>query len=510
MSHMPFQKPCSKVLLPLLGIACTVVPLAGCAKALGSGPNAAAVTVVTAHRSTTHATEISEGAVVSDHVVAVTAPPLVDDIAAGVFAEVGDHVTAGQTLAIVNSSAESLVLQQNQANLGAAISHLRYVSQPYRPEEIAEARLQVDSDAKAVAVARERLSIAETGRPEDISIAEADLAGAQSQQDLDQANFDRSKKLYDQELLPKSDFDAAKTALDVAKSMTASKLGALKVAETGRPEDVRLAKDLLEQAEIVETKDREQYRLLTSGGHPDEISEARSLVAADGALVNQNVNLIQRFVVKAPLDGIVVERNINPGEAVRPLDARTDTVETLQNNPAGIFEIADMKSLSFRASVDQMYFQSVHVGMPVEIQLEALPGKRLEGVVDHVMPDISPLENSFDPKTGKPLAPLSFPVWVRITSNVDGLVPGQSGFATFSRDVTGLTVPSGAINALSVDEGIIYVVTDGAVHRRKVRFQSTPTGDALIIQGVSDGDKVVVSDWTALTEGEAVTPTEQD
>jgi hypothetical protein len=147
--------------------------------------------------------------------------------------------------------------------------------------------------------------------------------------------------------------------------------------------------------------------------------------------------------------------------------------------------------------------------MPVDIQLEALPGKRLQGVVDHILPTISPLQNSFDPKTGKPLAPLSFPVWVHITPNVPGLVPGQSGFATFSRDITGLTVPAGAINALSVDEGIVYVVTDGAVHRRKVRFQSTPNGDALIVQGVCEGDKVVVSDWTALTEGMAVIPTEQ-
>ncbi|MBV9126254.1 MAG: efflux RND transporter periplasmic adaptor subunit [Planctomycetes bacterium] len=73
-------------------------------------------------------------------------------------------------------------------------------------------------------------------------------------------------------------------------------------------------------------------------------------------------------LVKAPVDGTIVEKNVVPGELV-------DTT-------ANLFVIADLSKVSVWAYAFEEDLPRLHVGQPWTVTLDALPGTRLSGKIN--------------------------------------------------------------------------------------------------------------------------------
>lgn len=81
-------------------------------------------------------------------------------------------------------------------------------------------------------------------------------------------------------------------------------------------------------------------------------------------------------VVKAPTDGFVLEKLIDVGDPVVPLTSyQAGTV---------MFTVADMKELIFKGTVDEIDVGKLKEGMKAEIQVGALPGKPVEGLLNKI------------------------------------------------------------------------------------------------------------------------------
>lgn len=81
-------------------------------------------------------------------------------------------------------------------------------------------------------------------------------------------------------------------------------------------------------------------------------------------------------VIKAPTDGFVLEKLIDVGDPVVPLTSyQAGTV---------MFTVADMKKLLFKGTVDEIDVGKLKEGMKAEIQVGALPGKPVQGVLDKI------------------------------------------------------------------------------------------------------------------------------
>ena len=101
--------------------------------------------------------------------------------------------------------------------------------------------------------------------------------------------------------------------------------------------------------------------------------------AADLAVAEANLRVIETEInqyayITSPIDGIVLDRNINSGDTV---------VDSSSNNSSSIFTIAEnLREMQIEASVGELDVTSIHKGQAVRFSLESLPGRRFSGVVE--------------------------------------------------------------------------------------------------------------------------------
>jgi HlyD family secretion protein len=185
--------------------------------------------------------------------------------------------------------------------------------------------------------------------------------------------------------------------------------------------------------------------------------------------------------IKTPTAGIVSRRN-----------ARLGAVATATGDP--LFRIIAQGEVEMQAEVPEIYMPKMNVGTPARIDVAGLVER--EGKIRLISPEVDPAT-----RLGK----------VRIFIGEDKeLRPG-----TFARAVInvaksdGLGVPSSSV--LSASDGpTVQVVKDGKVETRKVRTGLVSGGKTEILQGLSEGDLVVLRSGTLLRDGDAVRPVNMD
>jgi HlyD family secretion protein len=180
----------------------------------------------------------------------------------------GDRVKKGQVVARLDTRDIDLALQRAGAERSQADAQLRLLQAGARPEDIRQA------DAQAAAAAA------------DVQAAQADLAAAET-------DLQRFERLLQTNSGSQKQRDDAATRRDVAN-------------------------DRVVAARARERAAREAAARLRSGSRPEEIESARARVAAVDAQIATLEKSKDDAIVRAPIDGIVTERLLDPGEIVSP------------------------------------------------------------------------------------------------------------------------------------------------------------------------------------------------
>jgi RND family efflux transporter MFP subunit len=89
---------------------------------------------------------------------------------------------------------------------------------------------------------------------------------------------------------------------------------------------------------------------------------------------------LAKFEIKAPFDGVVVNKAAQPGEIISPVSAGGGFTRT------GVCTIVDMASLEVEVDVSESYIAQVAEGQKVEAILEAYPNERLPARVIATIP----------------------------------------------------------------------------------------------------------------------------
>ena len=245
--------------------------------------------------------------------------------------------------------------------------------------------------------------------------------------------------------------DLAKAKADEAhKRQSVERTRALAETETGSRKDNEAAEADLQQA-VAETR-RAAQRM-----HNLATSTATATVSGSG-----------RFVLRAPIDGVVVDRQINAGMEVRPDLA----------NP--LFVITDTAKLWALADVSETALNAVHVGQPVELEVDAWPGQRFAGVVRHV---------------GAALDAASRRLQVRCEiANADGRLRAEM----FSRvaflsdtEATAIRVPNGSLVLNGMQNFVIVEQEPGVFARRPVQLRWSGPDTSYLSAGLRAGERIV-------------------
>jgi HlyD family secretion protein len=181
-------------------------------------------------------------------------------------------------------------------------------------------------------------------------------------------------------------------------------------------------------------------------------------------------------IIKAPASGIILSQNAFQGDPVVPLTNYQPGTE--------LCSLADMGSLRFKGTVDEIDVGKIAAGMDVEIQIGALPETKIAGQVSRIYPKakkdgnatLFDIEIAIRPAAGITLrAGFSATASIRIRDRRDVLVLPER-----------LLVFENGKRYVDMNEG-----PDGPV--RKVEIQ-TGLSDGLnveILSGVKEGDRIV-------------------
>src|SRR5579863_3243668 len=133
--------------------------------------------------------------------------------------------------------------------------------EPLARLETDDAQIALRNAEAALAQAKADLANLEKGRrPEEISALEASLKGAEVTAADNSATFQRRQKLLDRGYASQADFDAAKTAYDVAGARVRELTANMAVAKLpARPDEIASAEAKAKQAQAA--RDTAQWRL---------------------------------------------------------------------------------------------------------------------------------------------------------------------------------------------------------------------------------------------------------
>jgi len=184
--------------------------------------------------------------------------------------------------------------------------------------------------------------------------------------------------------------------------------------------------------------------------------------------LNKTRRARQYVKIYAKQDGIIAKLNIREGMFVMPQKQ--------------VMSLADLSSVWLLAEVFETQADWVRVGQSAEVTLSYLPGREWEGVVEYIYP-------SLDPKTR------TLKVRLRFENKDESLKPNMFAkvaiYGGAKREV--LTIPREALIRTGNDQRIILSIGKGRFQARDV-IAGIESGEFIeIINGVSEGDKVVTS-----------------
>jgi RND family efflux transporter MFP subunit len=205
-------------------------------------------------------------------------------------------------------------------------------------------------------------------------------------------------------------------------------------------------------------------------------------VQADEANVAHLQNLEDFKYIIAPFDGVITQRNLDIGALV---DAGS--------TGADMFVIADTSKLRVYVDVPETYAASIKIGMPADVGLNTYGAKPITGTVARTA-------DALDPNTR------TLRTEIDVDNSAQELVPGV--FANVKLAVSTAThnyiVPANTL--LFRAEGLRVALVDNTqhIHLQPVTLGRDFGSTVEVTEGISDGDRMVLSPPDSLAEGQQV------
>ena len=196
-------------------------------------------------------------------------------------------------------------------------------------------------------------------------------------------------------------------------------------------------------------------------------------------------NLVENTILRSPVDGVVTARNYDAGDMFAM--------------SAPIYVVEQIKPVKILVAISESEYTKVKKGDSVEIVADALPGITFYGKIEKIYPTIDPTTRTFN-------------VEVVVANNYSTLRPGM--FARVKIDFganNNVVIPDVAVvKQQGSGERFVYVLNaDGTVEYRKIVLGRRMGKEYEVLEGLSDGDKIVTGGQIRLKDGVKVTVNEQ-
>ncbi|MFN7445344.1 MAG: efflux RND transporter periplasmic adaptor subunit [Curvibacter sp.] len=244
-------------------------------------------------------------------------------------------------------------------------------------------------------------------------------------------------------------------------------------SETARAEaDERLAsRNLQRQRELFESGIVPRKELEQAEAEFERARAEANRARARTSLYGSNAGVNQELLLRATLAGNVVERNLNPGQELRPDQAGAGVPP--------LFVISDPSTLWVQIDVRDHEIALVRPGQKFSLRVPVLAGQVFEGVVvasaDFIYAQTRTIK-----------------VRARV-ANPKGLLKAEMlGTAAFERRFAeGVVIPANASLLQGAQHWVFVQTRPGEFERRRVEISYEGTRDVVISAGLAAGEQVV-------------------
>ena len=341
--------------------------------------------------------------------------------------EKGDQVKKGQVLVRLEDAEFQARVRQSQGEMAALRAQLAELQAGSRPEEVERARANV-----------------EEGR--------ADLAQAR-------VELERVRRLVEAEVAPRQDLDNAEAAFDARAAHVASLERSLKLFEIGPRQEV--IDSMLGQVQ-----------------------------RAQGQL-DFDRTLLDATVIRAPVTGTILERNVEIGEFV------TTSFVGERGAKGYVVSLADLNDIQVELDISQDDFSKLRFGQKAVITTDAFRDREYAGEIVEISPEADRQKATVQVKV-QILEPDDF-LRPEMNANVAFLAPDAPAGETQEKPAASIRIPAAAVR-----EGQVFLYVNGKVVARPVELRRTRSGEAEVVSGLSGGEDLILNPPEGLKDGDAV------
>ncbi len=340
--------------------------------------------------------------------------------------EKGDFVRKGEVLARLDDQEILAQLAQAQANRQAAEARLKELLAGSRPQEIERAKAALEQ-------------------------AEASLRTAQ-------LNLERARHLNKTGVLSKQALDDAQNNYDVA-------LAQVKAA-------------------------RESHELARIGPRTEQIELARAQLAEAEAAIRWSETQLDNTVIRAPIDGTILDRIVERGEMVTTLSFGGRGART------GLGGMANLKELEVELDINEADIPRVRMGQQCTVSPDSYPDRKYKGKVREIAPEANRQKATIQVK----VSILNPDEYLRPETNAKvNFLEERKEQTTESR----ILVPKSAILNVQGTPSV-FLMKNGRAARQPIKTGRELWGQIEILSGLAGGEQLIVRGLEGITDGEKV------
>ncbi len=215
----------------------------------------------------------------------------------------------------------------------------------------------------------------------------------------------------------------------------------------------------------------------------DEVRAGKKLMSFVAGITPKN-EMYEDLVTFAPISGVVGMQNVKLGEQV-----------DMQNgSPAPVFTIYKINNVKVYVNVPEKYFSLVSRNTPVQLTLDAYPGRIFHGKINNIRPVIDPATRTTQ-------------VEILIANKSHELKPGMFSKVdlVLKQKNNAMIIPFDAV--LGLEDQYVYVLDGNKAKAKHITTGIQQDDNVEVTSGLTASDEVIVVGQRLLEEGTKVLPT---
>ena len=257
-------------------------------------------------------------------------------------------------------------LADAQANAAAATTGVP-IAQVQTSSGVSTASGGLEQATAGVAVAEKQIQAAQS----NLTAAQAHQREREATASKAEKDVDRLRGLVQKDEVSQQQFDAAVATAQSARAAADAARSDVTSAEAA----VTVAQQRAAEARATETQARANLATAKTAPQQLQVSRARADAAeaqvqqAQAALQQADLNL-QYTNIKAPTDGVISRRTVEPGQVIQA------------GQP--LFALVDLANVWITANFKETQLKGMHAGQQATISVDALGGREFKGHVDSI------------------------------------------------------------------------------------------------------------------------------